>query len=261
MAKDTFYFTHDYNTRNDEKIKALLFKHGLLGYGVFWAIIEDLYNNANALQLDCERIAFELRSDKIIVESVIKDFGLFTFEGSIFGSHSVQKRLEDRLSKSTKARQSAFKRWNKDSIDANALPPQSEGNAIKESKVEEIKESKEITIVEQNEILPPKKSNVRIKDRLKRFQDRLKIHVPTYGKEMIRAFYDYWTEKSEDAVKMRFEYQKSFEITRRLQTWQRNEKNFNNNNKNGKSTIELNRDVAREAIAKLEGNNSIPRVD
>jgi len=116
-------------------------------------------------------------------------------------------------------------------------------------------------LVEQNEILPPKKSNVSFEDRLKRFQDRLKIHVPTYGKEMIRAFYDYWTEKSEDAVKMRFEYQKSFEITRRLQTWQRNEKNFNNNNKNGKSTIELNRDVAREAIAKLEGNNSIPRVD
>lgn len=140
MSKDTFYFTHDYNTRNDEKIKALLFKHGLLGYGVFWAIIEDLYNNANALQLDCERIAFELRSDKIIVESVIKDFGLFTFEGSIFGSHSVQKRLEERLSKSTKARESAFKRWNKDSVDANALPPQSEGNAIKEKKVKEIKE-------------------------------------------------------------------------------------------------------------------------
>lgn len=147
MAKDTFYFTHDYNSRNDEKIKSLLFKHGLRGYGIFWAVIEDLYNNANALQTDYERIAFELREDKIIVESVIKDFGLFVFEGDLFGSKSVQTRLEERDSKSTKARESAFKRWNKCERNANALQTQSEGNAIKESKEKEIKENKEITEV------------------------------------------------------------------------------------------------------------------
>ena len=49
MAKDTYYFSHDYNARNDSKIKRLLSKHGYLGYGLFWAIVEDLYNNANAL--------------------------------------------------------------------------------------------------------------------------------------------------------------------------------------------------------------------
>ena len=43
--KDTFYFPHDYNSRTDEKIKLLIRKHGIEGYGIFWAIVEDLYNN------------------------------------------------------------------------------------------------------------------------------------------------------------------------------------------------------------------------
>ena len=138
MSKDTFYFSHDYNSRNDEKIKFLLRKHGITGYGLFWAIIEDLYNNANVLRTDYEGIAFDFRVECEIVKSVISDFDLFVFDGETFGSLSVQKRLDERDSKSIKARQSASKRW----TNANAMQSQCEGNAIKESKVKEIKEKK-----------------------------------------------------------------------------------------------------------------------
>ena len=143
MSKETFYFSHDYSSRSDSKIKKLISKHGLLGYGVFWAIVEDLYMNANALPMDCESIAYDLRADVKVVESILKDFDLFVFEGDTFGSMSVQKRMDARAEKSTKARASADKRWNKN---ANALPPQTEridisceGNAIKESIVKENK--------------------------------------------------------------------------------------------------------------------------
>jgi hypothetical protein len=138
MAKDTFYFSHDYNSRNDEKIKFLIRKHGITGYGLFWAIIEDLYNNANALRTDYEGIAYDYRLDSEFVKSVIKDFDLFVFDGDTFGSLSVQKRLDERDSKSVKARESASKRW----TNANAMQSQCEGNAIKERKVKEIKEKK-----------------------------------------------------------------------------------------------------------------------
>ena len=140
MSKDTFYFSHDYNSRNDEKIKFLLRKHGFNGYGLFWAIIEDLYNNANALQTDYEGIAYDFRVDVSLIESIIKDFDLFVFEADTFGSLSVQKRIDERDSKSVKARESAHKRW----TNANAMQSQCEGNAIKESKGKEIKEKKEI---------------------------------------------------------------------------------------------------------------------
>ena len=142
MTKDTFYFSHDYNARFDEKIKQLIRKHSMLGYGCYWAIIEDLYNNANALRTDYDGIAFELRITTEQAKSIINDFDLFVFDGDYFGSASVERRLNERNEKSVKARQSAFNRWNKVKDDANALRTQSDGNAIKESKGNESKENK-----------------------------------------------------------------------------------------------------------------------
>ena len=145
MAKDSsFYFSHDYNARNDVKIKKLLRQHGMLGYGIFWAIVEDLYNNANALHLDCESIAFDLRADYEVVKSVIFDFELFEIKDVIFASTSVQRRLDERNQKSVKARLSALSRWDKSDSNANALQSESDSYAIKERKGKEIKERKEI---------------------------------------------------------------------------------------------------------------------
>ena len=143
MPKDTFYFSHDYNARNDEKIKRLIRKHGMQGYGVFWAIVEELYNNANALQLDYDGIAFDLRTESDLVKSVLHDFQLFVINGDYFGSQSVENRIIERNDKSQKARNSAYSRWNKDKKDANAIQTHTEGNAIKEIKGKEIKEIKE----------------------------------------------------------------------------------------------------------------------
>jgi hypothetical protein len=143
MTKDTFYFSHDYNARFDEKIKQLIRKHSMLGYGCYWAIIEDLYNNANALRTDYDGIAFELRITTEQAKSIINDFDLFVFDGDYFGSASVERRLNERNEKSVKARQSAFNRWNKVKDDANALRTQSDGNAIKESKGNKSKENKD----------------------------------------------------------------------------------------------------------------------
>lgn len=147
MTKETFYFSHDYNSRTDEKIKNLIRKHGMTGYGIFWCIIEDLYNNANALRMDIEGIAYEYRVPENIITSILKDFDLFVFNEGNFGSLSVQRRIDERNKKSITARKSAFKRWGKD---ANAMQTQCEridnlceSNAIKNSIVKEKKEKKE----------------------------------------------------------------------------------------------------------------------
>lgn len=142
--KDTFYFSHDYNVRTDDKIKKVFRKLWLEWYWLFWCIIEDLYNNANALQLDYDWLAFDYRTTPETIKTLIEDFDLFIVEGEIFYSKSVQDRLDKRDEKSAKARENANKRWSKDN--ANAMQPHSESNAIKESKVKEnkIKDSKEI---------------------------------------------------------------------------------------------------------------------
>lgn len=136
LKKETFYFSHDYTARSDEKIKNLIYDFGYQGYGIYWALIEELYQNANALQTNYKRIAFDMRVDENTIKSIIEKFDLFIVENEFFGSLSVQRRLDMRNDKSNKARESAQKRWTKD---ANALQTQSDSNAIKESKLKESK--------------------------------------------------------------------------------------------------------------------------
>ena len=136
MNNKSFYFSHDYNARADIKIKKLIVKHGYEGYGIFWALIEDLYQNANALPLDYDCIAYDLRTKSDVIESIINDFDLFKVGKDTFGSISVQRRLDKRNEKSLKAREAAMKRWNDD---ANALQPECDSNAIKERKGKESK--------------------------------------------------------------------------------------------------------------------------
>lgn len=177
--KETFYFSHDYNARSDEKIKLLIRKHSMLGYGVYWSIIEDLYNNANALQTDYEGIAYDLRVEPNLIKSIILDFDLFVIDAGYFGSMSVQRLLDERAEKSKKASENARIRWSKkgqtehqnnataSKINTTALRDECEGNAIKERKVKESKgkESKGKDIKE-NKTLMSAKADVDFKNSL-----------------------------------------------------------------------------------------------
>lgn len=143
MAKDTYYFSHDYNARNDNKIKKLISKHGFAGYGLFWAIIEELYNNDNVLSTDYNLILSDRKAKPEIVQSIVEDFELFVIDGDHFGSLSVESRLNDRNSKSKKASDSANLRWKRAKEDANALRTHEERNAIiKGKETKDIKERK-----------------------------------------------------------------------------------------------------------------------
>lgn len=134
------YFSHDYNARNDPRIVKLFMTKGLLGIGLYWCVIEMLYeSNGYIMHSECERIAFELRTDCETIKLLISDFDLFKVDKKRFWSESVLKRLNLRKEKSNKAKHSASVRWN----NANALQTQSEGNAIKLKKRKE-KENKEI---------------------------------------------------------------------------------------------------------------------
>ena len=137
--KETFYFSHDYNARSDDKIKKLIRKHNLLGYGVYWAIVEDLYNNANALHTDYEGIAYDLRVDEMLVKSIVNDFDLFIIKDKTFYSESVNRRLDKRAEKSENAKMAAKVRWDKHkALNADALLEDSDSTTIKDSKVKDI---------------------------------------------------------------------------------------------------------------------------
>jgi len=243
MSKDTFYFSHDYNTRNDQKIKKLISKHGYLGYGLFWAIVEDLYNNANALHLDYDSIAYDLRTTDELVKSIINDFDLFVIDGDIFGSMSIQKRLDERDEKSKKASKSAHYRWNKSKTDANALPTQSDSNAIKEKKEKEIKE-KEIKVND-------------IEERKLKFAETIKPYLEVYKRDTLKEFYDYWTEPNPSNTKFKQELQKTWSLKSRLERWVKNDfSNKGQNLSNGQpSKMESMVNSAKEALNMIHDEN------
>jgi hypothetical protein len=144
----------------------------MVGYGIFWSIVEDLYNNANALRTDYEGIAYDLRSDCEIVASVVNDFDLFIFNGDFFGSNSVQERLDQRNNKSESARKSASYRWE----NANAMQTQYDSNAKKERKGKEIK-GKEIKIKYKDNICLTEKENEKL--------------VSEFGEDTVKKCYEY----------------------------------------------------------------------
>lgn len=140
--KETFYFSHDYNARNDWKLVKVMMKHGLEWIGAYWCIIEMLYEEWGYISInEYERIAFELRTTENVIVEVINDFGLFTIWRETFYSQSVIDRLEQRMSKSEKARISVQKRWDKNKEEnTNVLQTYNDSNTIKESKEKKNKE-------------------------------------------------------------------------------------------------------------------------
>lgn len=50
--------------------------------------------------------------------------------------------------------------------------------------------------------------------------------VPTYGKDMIRAFFDYWTEPNKSNTRIRMDDEKSWDLSRRLKRWSDNNSKF-----------------------------------
>ncbi len=137
------YFSHDIFTREDLNIKRLISTHKMEGYGVFWGIVEFLHNNENKINLEeLDLVAKDLNVSKKLVESVIKNFKLFTIRKNIVSSKRVAKNFKLQKEKSEKARKMANRRWERDSADAAALLQHCHSNAIKEKKEKEIKENK-----------------------------------------------------------------------------------------------------------------------
>lgn len=94
--------------------------------------------------------------------------------------------------------------------------------------------------------------------RKEEFYNSLIPYVEIYGKDMVRDFFDYWSEMNKSETKMRFEQQPTWEIGRRLSTWAKREKingNRNNQSERDSQQRKLNSAVAvatrvQEAAAK-----------
>lgn len=125
--KDSYYFQHDYNARNDPKLQDVLIEFGVEGIGIYWCIIEQLYEQGGTLPLRyCKSIAFALHVDYKTVERLVNNYGLFANDGENMWSDSVLKRLDKRKDVSDKRKQAAIARW-RQSLDNRRQTPVQDG--------------------------------------------------------------------------------------------------------------------------------------
>ena len=85
-------------------------------------------------------------------------------------------------------------------------------------------------------------------ERRTKFYQSLIPYVQRYGKDMIRQFYDYWSEMNKSKSRMRWEGEKTWELERRLEYWSRRDNSYNRNGTNRTEQREQER-VGRQSDA------------
>jgi hypothetical protein len=96
-----------------------------------------------------------------------------------------------------------------------------------ESKAEAKHKQNESKVEANNNVNVNDNVNENIEERKNKFYDLLTSWIDEYPKEMLREFYNYWTEHGIKDKKLRFEKEKTFGIEQRLRTWyNRNPKQY-----------------------------------
>ena len=132
--KNTYYFQHDSNAREDDKIVALRMKHGSAGYGVYFMLLEILATSDGfQYKRDYNKLGYVLHEQAGLIKQVVEGFELFQFtdDGERFYSTRLTQHMEaltDLSSKRSEAgRLGNEKRWNRKPI---ANQSQSDSKAI-----------------------------------------------------------------------------------------------------------------------------------
>jgi len=129
MAKvKSLFFDHDFYAMSDEKIRAVRSKYDMLGYGVYFGILEFLAQNGGTMLCRYSDLAYEFHVDDEVVRSVIEDFGLFSLVGEgdcrMFKSDRLCRHLERmdemREARSNGGKKGMEKRWGKTNAESES---------------------------------------------------------------------------------------------------------------------------------------------
>jgi len=237
------YFPHFTTMRNHKKVKSLRAKFGqVLGYA-FWSMFVEYLTEQDGTEIEFSDLEIEMFSGELgvsateirsMIDYCIKIELLFLTDDNFIYSDSLNELLQPVFDKRQNAKERSktrerhvngqFSTNNSTKLGVSATEiPQIEVKKIKENNKEE-NNNKEINKEKSNGGKPP---ILTIDERKENFKNELKPFLEKYGKELLNEFYSYWTEKTPTAKKMRFEKQDVFEVSKRLATWEKNNKAFN----------------------------------
>ena len=153
-AKDVYYFSHDCNARNDEKILAMRSVYGLEGYAMYFMIVEIL-REQNDYKLKITKyiwntLAMQMHTEaskvQKFVDDCVSEFQLFEVSDNFLYSKSLIKRMglfkeisEIRSKAAKKRRENANDMQNECKSNANANQMQSNKTKLNKTKLNKTK--------------------------------------------------------------------------------------------------------------------------
>ena len=243
------YFPLDTHFFSDVKIRKIARACGPNAASVLICLLCNIYRGDGYYIVWDEDLPFCIADEVGVSEGCVKEIllkavqvGFFDVEKhsayGILTSSGIQKRFFDITKRREETEVIPEYLINADINSINACKNsinvcnngQSKGVKVKrrKSKAKNNEEEKETsTCVEEKKISQAGKLDAARAATLKRkeeFYNSLIPYVDRYGKDMVRDFFDYWSEMNKSRTKMRYEKQETWEVALRLATWSKREK-------------------------------------
>lgn len=211
MAKELPYFKFEPNQWDNGNIQMLSREDKGLFIdlcSMYWSRLGDVPLKL-AIQKLCNGNATALNSlcDENIIEVIDANIYIKFLSEQLNEFEDISKQNSKNAKEGWEKRR---KQKEESERNATALNPQCENDAIREDKIKK----------------DNSKSKPSLETRSLAFKDTLIPFKQKYSIEMLKNFYGYWTEPNKSNTKMRFELEKTWSIERRLETWDKREKDF-----------------------------------
>ncbi|MFA6058931.1 MAG: Lin1244/Lin1753 domain-containing protein [Taibaiella sp.] len=276
MKYNIDYYPHKTGAHGHWKFKQLRRKFGWAGEGRFWAL-NNMVANADGCLLNIadQPIKEEAAADLDMNTEELDDFIKFLVENvrllfltdGYIGSQTTQETLEGLSGKRNYQREWKRSKSNIDSSKSIDEKPKSiieNGKTnidFEQSKVnkKKVNKKKEIDGYAPSP-KPPSITEVKIQRRQERediFYKSLVPFVVDYGKEMLREFYDYWSEPNKSGTKMKWEMERTWDLKRRLAKWQANNDKWNKDKPNAKNEHEESAGTDSRILEKIKQSTAL----
>lgn len=163
--------------------------------------------------------------DKLTMYEAISDYGLNQVEPELQGFPKalfslIKPQLDANFTRWQNGCKGGAPKGNKNNRYSKVQPKYNRDTTEVQPNVND-NDNVNVNVIKKNS----KKEILSFSDRQKSFHDSLIPFTDLYGKDMIRAFYDYWSEPNKTMTKMKYELNKTWLLESRLRTWERRQNN------------------------------------
>lgn len=216
------YFPFDVDFFEDEKIQFINARFGIKGEAIVIRIFARIYRNGYYLRFgEDEQLLFAKGVGDVSLHSCVNDVVQESVKRGLFDK-GIFNKFTVLTSKGIQARylEASERRITVDFIAEYAL-----------INVNDYKNRVNVNIYSINDNINPQSKVKEIESKVEKREARAKVFYDSiaefkdqYPKKMLREFYEYWIEPNPSGIKMRFELEKAWSLSRRLGTWARREK-------------------------------------